>query len=139
MPATCEGRHLFALKIADNAAIDEHEPAFLIVSDHHAREIVTPEIALHVVEQFTARYGSDPAITALVDQYEIWIAPAWNPDGYNEVFEGDTLWRKNRRVFAQGIGVDQNRNYPFGRNSSYSGSSGRTSAAYKVPTADADP
>ena len=139
MPATFEGRHLFALKISDNAAIDEHEPAFLIVSDHHAREIVTPEIALHVVEQFTARYGSDPAITALVDQYEIWIAPTWNPDGYNEVFEGDNLWRKNRRVFAQGIGVDQNRNYPFGWNSSCSGSTRVTSATYKGPSPASEP
>ena len=43
-PPTVEGRHLYALKISDNVAADEDEPAMLIVSAHHAREISTPII-----------------------------------------------------------------------------------------------
>ena len=134
VPATFEGRHMFAAKISDNVAQDENEPAFLLVSDHHARETVTPVIALHTIEQLTQQYGLDPQITALVDEYEIWIAPVWNPDGYNWVFEGDNFWRKNRRVFPQGIGVDQNRNYPFGWESACSGSTDVTSQTYRGPS-----
>jgi hypothetical protein len=132
-PATVEGRHLMAVKISDNVTLDEDEPAFLLVSAHHAREIVTPVIALHVIEQLTSQYGVDTAITDFVDEYEIWIAPVWNPDGYEYVFSTDNWWRKNRRVFAEGVGVDLNRNYPFGWDSPCGGSTDVTTEVYRGP------
>jgi hypothetical protein len=137
-PATFEGRHMFAVKISDNAAEDEDEPAFLMVGAHHAREVVTPVIALYAIEQFTQQYGLDQAITALVDEYEIWIAPVWNPDGYEFVFETDNLWRKNRRILADGVGVDLNRNYPFGWGATCGGSAIVTSQTYRGPTATSE-
>jgi hypothetical protein len=138
-PATFEGRHMFAVKISDNAAEDEDEPAFLMVGAHHAREVVTPVIALYAIEQFTQQYGLNQAITALVDEHEIWIAPVWNPDGYEFVFETDNLWRKNRRIFADGVGVDLNRNYPFGWDAPCGGSAIITSQTYRGPAATSEP
>jgi hypothetical protein len=132
-PATVQGRHLFALKISDNVAADEDEPAMLLVSAHHAREVTTPLITLGAARRFTEGYGVDPRITTAVDTHEIWVAPVWNPDGYNHVFAADAMWRKNRRVFAGGTGVDQNRNYPQGWSSSCAGSSNASSDTYKGP------
>ncbi len=132
--ATYEDRHIYAIKISDNVTENEDEPNFLMVSCHHAREIVTPVIALYSIEQFTSNYGSDPDITALVDEYEIWISPVWNPDGYEHVYYVDNMWRKNRQPYSPGIGVDLNRNYPFGWNSSCSGSTDPTSETYKGPS-----
>src|SRR5213078_5320288 len=132
-PPTFEGRHLFALKISDNVAVDEDEPAVLIVSTHHAREIVAPVIALDAAERLTSGYRIDPRVTAAVDDHEIWIAPVWNPDGYNYVFTVDNLWRKNRRIFPTGVGVDQNRNYPLGWGSPCPGSISVSSETYKGP------
>jgi hypothetical protein len=134
-PSTFEGRHLFALKISDNVALDEDEPAVLVVSAHHAREIVTPVITLSAAERLTAGYQTDPRITAAVNGHEIWIAPVWNPDGYNYVFTADNLWRKNRRVFSSGVGVDQNRNYSQGWGASCAGSTSVASETYKGPSA----
>jgi len=136
-PSTFEGRPLLALKISDRVAEDEDEPAFLLVAAHHAREIVTPVIALHVIEHLTQRYGVDPTITALVDEYEIWVAPVWNPDGYEHVFRTDNFWRKNRRMFegSAGIGVDLNRNYPFGWDAVCGGSTTAASETYRGPSA----
>lgn len=134
-PPTAEGRHLFALRISDNVDLDEDEPAMLIVAEHHAREISTPEIALYAATQLTAQYGIDPRITAAVDSHEIWIAPIWNPDGYNYVFTTNNMWRKNRRPFASGTGVDQNRNYPQGWNTGCAGSTTVSSETYKGPSA----
>jgi hypothetical protein len=134
-PPTAEGRHLFALKVSDNAAVDEDEPAMLIVSAHHAREITTPVITLGAAERLTAGYGVDPRITTAVNGHEIWVAPVWNPDGYNHVFTTDNLWRKNRRVFANGVGVDQNRNYAQGWATSCAGSTSAGSETYKGPAA----
>ena len=134
-PATVEGRHLYALKISDNVAADEDEPAMLIVSAHHAREISTPIIGLRAAEKFTSQYSVDPVITAAVDGNEIWIAPVWNPDGYNHVFTTDNMWRKNRRVFATGVGVDLNRNFPPGYSAPCAGSTAVASETYKGPSA----
>jgi zinc carboxypeptidase len=131
---TVEGRSIEAVKISDNVATDEDEPALLVVSGHHCREIVTPVIALHALDNLLSQYGTDPAVTAAVNGYEIWIAPNWNPDGYEYVFNVDNLWRKNRRVFAQGIGVDLNRNYPFGWSSPCGGTSQASSDTYKGPS-----
>lgn len=78
-PPTFEGRHLFALKISDNVAADEDEPAVLIVGTHHARELVAPVIVLGAAERITAGYGTDPRLTSAVNNQEIWIAPVWNP------------------------------------------------------------
>ncbi|HEX2445827.1 MAG TPA: M14 family zinc carboxypeptidase [Vicinamibacterales bacterium] len=134
-PPTFEGRHLFALKISDNVAADEDEPAVLIVGTHHARELVAPVIVLGAAERITAGYGTDPRLTSAVNNQEIWIAPVWNPDGYNYVFTTDNLWRKNRHVFGGGVGVDQNRNYSQGWGASCSGSTSVTSETYKGPSA----
>jgi carboxypeptidase T len=134
-PATVEGRHLYALKISDNVAQDEDEPAMLIVGTHHAREITTPVIALMAADRLTSQYGSDTQITAAVNGHEIWIAPVWNPDGYNYVFTTDNMWRKNRRVLSGGVGVDLNRNYSQGWNGPCPGSTTVTSETYKGPAA----
>jgi hypothetical protein len=132
-PPTAEGRHLYALKISDNVLVDEDEPAMLIVSAHHAREISTPVITLGAAERLTAGYATDARIAAAVNGHEIWIAPVWNPDGYNHVFTTDNLWRKNRRVFPSGVGVDQNRNYSQGWNATCAGSTNASSETYKGP------
>ena len=138
LPTTFEGRHLFALKISKNVAANEDQPRVLIVSTHHAREISTPVIGLDAAERLTSGYGIDSRITAAVDNNEIWIAPVWNPDGYNQVFVGDNLWRKNRRVFSNGIGVDQNRNYPQGWTAPCAGSTAVSSGTFKGPSAGSE-
>ena len=134
---TFEQRHIYAMKISDNVDEDEDEPTFLMVSCHHCREIVTPVIALYAIEQLTDNYGSDQQMTSIVDEYEIWICPMWNPDGYYHVFNVDNMWRKNRRYFPEygSYGVDLNRNYPFGWSGSCSGSTSPTSETYRGPSA----
>ena len=138
-PTTFEGRTIKAMVISDNVTTSEDEPTMLVVSCHHCREIVTPVIAMKAITNLLSLYGSDPQVTAAVDSHEIWIAPVWNPDGYNEVFTGDNLWRKNRRVFPTAIGVDLNRNYPFGWTAACSGSSSASSNTYKGPSAASEP
>ncbi|MBN1860909.1 MAG: carboxypeptidase regulatory-like domain-containing protein [Candidatus Thermoplasmatota archaeon] len=128
---TYEGRHLYAIKISDNVATDEDEPNFLMVGAHHAREVVTPVICNHSIQQFTTQYGIDPDVTAAVDNYEIWISPIWNPDGYVYMFNYDNYWRKNR---APPDGVDLNRNYPLGWDSAGGGSTNPYDETYKGPS-----
>lgn len=131
---TFEGRSLWAVKISDNVNQEEDEPAFLMVSGYHSGEIVNPVISMGAISRFIEGYGVDPRVTSAVDGYEIWVAPVWNPDGYAYVFANSVNWRKNRRVFPGGVGVDLNRNYPFGWYSACSGSTSVSSGNYKGPS-----
>jgi predicted deacylase len=139
-PAAANGNHLYALKISDNVAADEDEPAFLLVACHHAREVNSVVVAFEAVTRLTSGYGSNPAITDLVNKYEIWVIPVANPDGYDYMFNINNNWRKNRRPNPGGsFGVDQNRNYPIGWTASCAGSTTPSSDTYKGPSAGSEP
>jgi hypothetical protein len=133
--STFEGRPINVLKISDNVTQDEDEPQVLIVSCFHAREIVTPEIALDIINRLINGYGTDPVITNLVDTHEIWIAPVWNPDGFDYVWNVNSMWRKNRKLLAGGaVGVDLNRNFDLNWSSSCGGSTNPSSDTYRGPS-----
>ncbi|GAA2355583.1 M14 family metallopeptidase [Saccharopolyspora halophila] len=106
-----EGRDIPALKISDNAATDEDEPEVLFNCNQHAREHLTTEMCLHIVERFTNGHGSDQAVTDMVDSREIWVIPMVNPDGSTyDIASGQYRgWRKNR----QDTGTDLNRNWGY--------------------------
>ncbi|MCP4569852.1 MAG: hypothetical protein GY841_19910 [FCB group bacterium] len=113
-----EGRAILGVKISDNVETDEDEPEVYFNSLIHAREPMGLEITLDLMHQLLDNYGTDPAITAMVDETEIWITPIVNPDGYafneaNEPFGGG-MWRKNTRDNGDGTyGVDLNRNWGY--------------------------
>ncbi|HZN41806.1 MAG TPA: M14 family zinc carboxypeptidase, partial [Planctomycetota bacterium] len=110
---THEGRSIFALKVSDNVATDEDEPAILLAAQHHARELNSPHMVIRAFQRVLAGYATDPALQAVVDNYEVWFVPMVNPDGVNHVWTVDALWRKNRRNNGTNYGVDNNRNYSF--------------------------
>jgi hypothetical protein len=139
-PATWNGRHIQALVISDNVQQPEDEPAVLIVADYHAREIVTPVIALTAIDRLTSLYATDATVRAAVDAHEIWIVPVCNPDGYDYVFTTNNLWRKNRRNNGGGVyGVDLNRNHAFGWSAACGGSTSPSSDTYRGPAAESEP
>ena len=105
-------RDILAIKISDNVDTEEDEPEFLLLALHHAREWPTSETALNVIKNITEGYGTDPRISWLVDNREIWVVPVVNPDGLDFALTADDMWRKNRRDNMDGtFGVDLNRNY----------------------------
>lgn len=105
-------RDILAVKISDRVHEDEDEPEFLLMALHHAREWPTSETAVEVILHLTSNYGSDPRVSWLVDNREIWIVPVVNPDGLDYALYVDDMWRKNRRDNLDGtFGVDLNRNY----------------------------
>ena len=113
-----EGRTIWAMKVSDNAAVDEDESEILFDGLHHAREIMTVEMNLDFMRYLCANYGTDPVVSQIVNSREVFFVPIVNPDGfvYNETTNpsGGGLWRKNRRNNGGGcFGVDNNRNYPF--------------------------
>jgi hypothetical protein len=111
------GRDLFAVKISDNAGTDEDEPEVLFTHSQHAREHLTVEMAVYLLNAFTDGYGTDSRITDLVDGREIWILPNVNPDGseYDIATGSYRSWRKNRQPNpgSTAVGTDLNRNWGY--------------------------
>lgn len=115
---TIEGRPIWVIKISDNPSIDENEPEIYYCAAHHCREVITPELLIYFMRYLTNNYGTDPQVTYLVDNREIYVNILANPDGYyyNEQQnpEGGGMWRKNRRNNGDGsFGIDLNRNYGY--------------------------
>lgn len=112
-----EGRNIVAVKISDNVGTDESEPEVMFTSSQHAREILTVEMALYIMNQLTDGYGADSRVTGLVDSREIWVVPNVNPDGseYDKTSTGFRSWRKNRQPNAgtSAVGTDLNRNWDY--------------------------
>lgn len=96
-----QGRVLWGLKITDNLDIEEDEPEVRICGLHHGNEYMGAEVPISLAQYLTQNYGSDPIITNLVDNREIWIIPMVNPDGR----EAGTRDNAN--------GVDLNRDYGY--------------------------
>lgn len=55
---TFEGRTLPIIKISGNVTVQEDEPAILINGMHHAREIVTPVVAMDIVSRLLKGYAT---------------------------------------------------------------------------------
>ncbi|HPF64095.1 M14 family zinc carboxypeptidase [Lentimicrobium sp.] len=102
------GRKLLVAKISDNTEDDEDEPEFFYSSSMHGDETTGYVLMLHLIEYLLQNYGTDPEVTDLVDNMEIYICPLANPDG--TYYGGNGSVSGARRYNANF--VDLNRNYP---------------------------
>ena len=140
---TYQGRTIWALKVSDNVATDEAEPEVLFTANQHAREHLTVEMALYLLNELTSKYATDARIKNIVDSREIWIIPTVNPDGAEfDVSTGSyAMWRKNRQPNAgsTAIGTDLNRNWGFqwgccgGSSGTFSSETYRGASAFSAP------
>jgi hypothetical protein len=122
---TFKGNHIYAMKISDNVRKSEPEHNVLLVSNHHARELVTPELALSFAQKLLNGYKMDTNIRKVVDDNQIFIIWTLNPDGL------DIVWNQNKWNRVNARGVDLNRNYPVGFDLSCGGASYKGSETYR--------
>ncbi|MBN1550266.1 hypothetical protein JW979_02305 [bacterium] len=137
---TFEGRHIWAAKISDYVTQDENEPAILFLGLHQAREVMSTEVAMDVIDYLANNYGSDPDVTDWVSTWEIWVIPMLNPDGSAYCWSDDQYWIKNRRDLGNGVyGVDLGHNYTYNWGACFGSSSDPNSNAYRGPSPGSEP
>ena len=94
---------------------------------------------IYFMQYILSQYGTDPEITCLINNRELYFVPCANPDGYvyNQTTNpnGGGFWRKNRRNNGDGtFGVDLNRNFDYNWGFDNNGSSPITSSeVYRGP------
>jgi hypothetical protein len=99
--SSIQNRPLYIMKISDNVAQNETEPEVKLVASIHGDETVGYDLMLRLIQLLTSQYGTDPRITNIVNNTELWINPLMNPDGYAN------------GVRYNAAGVDLNRNFPM--------------------------
>ncbi len=115
-----QGRALVFLKISDNVNQREFEPEVRIVGTHHGNEWPSTEIPYMFAQYLLDNYGTNPQVTQLVNEREIWIMPLFNPDGH------EMQQRRNAN------NVDLNRDYGY-----MWGGEGSSSYPYSQPETQA--
>lgn len=79
----------------------------------HAREWITPSMALFIMNELAVNYDQ---YRALLQEFDWIIMPVVNADGYEYTHEEDRYWRKTRRpsdLVQHCYGTDPNRNFGF--------------------------
>ena len=118
---TVQGRDIWALRMTQGAQGQPlgQRPAVLFQGTTHAREWISTEVTMRLLEWFTAeRLANNPEVVEILETSELWFVPVVNPDGYEFTFTDERLWRKNLRdndgngEITNADGVDVNRNYP---------------------------
>ncbi len=103
-----EGREILFARITDNIGQDEGEPQFMYTGTMHGDETTGFVLLLRLIDYLLSNYDTDPRIANMVNNLDIWINPAANPDG--------TYAGGNSSVYGatryNAMGVDLNRNYP---------------------------
>ena len=98
-----EGREIYCMHITNEQNSNPKANA-LFVAEHHAREQITTEATLRFILDLVNNYGTDPEMTAYIDNQDIYLIPALNPDGLhyvvgNETMDGNPWLRKNMKKF----------------------------------------
>ena len=105
------GRPIINMTISDNVGVDEDEPEFWWSSTMHGDETSGWYFLIRLVDDLLTKYGTDPQITNLVNNVEIYISPNTNPDGtFYRSNDGTSIANARRYNYNS---VDLNRNFPF--------------------------
>lgn len=116
-----QGRKLWVAEVSDRPGRDEREPEVLFDGLHHAREHLSAEMPIYILDLLTNQYGRKTdlgrRVTRLVDGRRTWILFMVNPDGLQYDLTGSPYrsWRKNRQATpgSSKLGTDLNRNYGY--------------------------
>ncbi len=109
---TTQGRKILFAKISDNVNVREAEPQFMYSSSIHGDETTGYILMLRLIDSLLTGYASNPRITNMVNNMEIWINPLANPDG---TYKGGNN-TVNGAIRGNANYIDMNRNFPDPQN-----------------------
>ncbi|CAL8107053.1 unnamed protein product [Orchesella dallaii] len=107
-----EQRDLNVLKISKSSGADR--PAIWIDGGIHAREWISPAVVTYVINELLT--SNDTEVTSITEDFDLYIIPNLNPDGYVYSIDTDRMWRKTRATTNSPLGcrgADANRNWDY--------------------------
>ncbi|RWA07016.1 hypothetical protein EKO27_g8087, partial [Xylaria grammica] len=110
-----EGRPIQGIHLWGAAGKDS-KPAIFFNGNVHAREWITSVVVEYILYQLVTGYPSDALVKKVLDNYDFYVLPVVNPDGFVYTQTTNRLWRKNRQTRSNttAVGTDINRNWAVG-------------------------
>lgn len=102
---TFEGREILGVKLS----FKEGNPKIFVESGIHAREWICPALATWILNQLLT--STDADIRFIAENFDWYVFPSTNPDGYQYSHTTDRMWRKTVTNGTVCNGVDPNRNW----------------------------
>ncbi|KAH8293525.1 hypothetical protein KR054_001270, partial [Drosophila jambulina] len=89
-----------------------NKPVILVDGTVHAREWISPSMALYIIQQLLDNYVENQE---LLEDFDWVIVPVVNADGYEYSHTDSRYWRKTRRPTSNPdcVGTDLNRNFGY--------------------------
>jgi carboxypeptidase T len=135
-----EGRPIHALVVTDLSRPLGTRPAVFYNALTHAREPAGMQALLYFLSGLIQGYGTDPEITYLVREREMWFVPVVNPDGYESNYNTWLQTGAYGMVRKNSHGVDLNRNFGYAWGYDNVGSSSKHGAeTYRGPAPFSEP
>ncbi|XP_054754105.2 carboxypeptidase B-like isoform X1 [Lytechinus pictus] len=115
-----EGRTIRALKISvpvQQSRFHGNETlprkSIFIQGGIHAREWISPATVIYMTNQLLKQYDKRQDVRMMLDNFDWYILPVFNVDGYEYTWTNDRLWRKTRSPTSiqHCKGTDPNRNW----------------------------
>ncbi|XP_055847945.1 zinc carboxypeptidase A 1-like [Episyrphus balteatus] len=104
---TYEGRKIMGIKIS----YKEGNKGIFLEGGMHAREWIGPATVTYMTNQLLT--STDPEVRSIAENFDWYIVPHANPDGYVYSHTTDRVWRKTRTPYGKCFGADPNRNWDF--------------------------
>jgi len=105
-----EGRDMKLIKIA---RANESRPVIFVEANIHAREWITNAVGTFLIHDLLNNLN--PEKQKWTEDFEWYILPVTNVDGYEYTRSTDRMWRKNRNTTPSPTcrGIDLNRNFDY--------------------------
>ncbi|XP_062551473.1 zinc carboxypeptidase A 1-like [Armigeres subalbatus] len=103
-----ENRSIKGVKVSFKSG----NPGVFLEGGIHAREWISPATVTYILNELLTSH--DPKVRDIAENYDWYVFPSVNPDGYVFTHTKDRLWRKTRTPYPGGcFGADPNRNWDF--------------------------
>ncbi|HYF94343.1 MAG TPA: M14 family metallopeptidase [Symbiobacteriaceae bacterium] len=97
---SAEGRAIWSVTLTNFATGDDLvKPAYHINGQHHAGEIAASATALYTIHYLLTNYGTDPAVTELLDTRTVYILPRLSVDGTEWYFDHPQMLRSTPLMY----------------------------------------
>ncbi|KDR22871.1 Zinc carboxypeptidase A 1 [Zootermopsis nevadensis] len=100
-----EGRDILGVKLS----YKDGNPKIFIESGIHAREWICPSLSTWILNQLLT--SEDPDVRSIAENFDWYVFPSVNPDGYQYSHTTNRMWRKTLTPGTVCNGVDPNRNW----------------------------